>query len=285
MLHSAPAVLFVLIWSTGFVVARAVRGEVDPNLFLTARFALTALLFVGLALAAGVPWPRGRDLRRHLFAGTLISGVYLAATYWAVANGMPAAIMALLGSMQPLLVALLARAMLGERVSLRTWAGLLIGLAGVALVLAPRIAAGGEGVGSPVVVTVAVLGILSLTGGTLIQKTSLATADLRAASAVQNAGATAVAGLTALLLGEAHWTAGVLPWAALGWAVLVLSGGGTTLLIWMVRRGDATRASALLLLVPPLVAVQTFLLFGEALTSVQLAGFAVALCGVWLARR
>ena len=285
MLESLTAILFVLIWSTGFVVARAVRGLVDPNLFLTARFVVTAALFGALALATRAPWPRGGALARHILAGALISGLYLSATYWAVANGMPAAVMALLGALQPLLVALLASVTVGEHATRRTWLGLLIGLAGVALVLAPRLAASDGSVGSPLVVLVAAIGIVSLTGGTLIQKTSLAAADLRAASAVQHLGATAVAAVAALALDERHWAAGPVPWLALGWASLILSGAGTTLLIWMVRRGNATRATALLLLVPPLVAVQTFLLFGDALTKVQIAGFAVALAGVRLARR
>ncbi len=284
LLAAAAPALFVSIWSTGFVVARAVSGEVDPNLFLVVRFALTAVMFAAVARAGGAPWPRGANTLRHLLAGSLLQGVYLCTTYWAVANGLPASVMALLGALQPLFVALLARAVLGERVARLTWAGLLVGLAGVALVIAPRLVATGGG-WPPQVVAAGLAGILSLTVGTLVQKTSLAAADLRSASAIQNAGAGIVAVLAALALGERHWGGGMAPVLALLWASIVLSGAGTTLLVWMVRRGNATRASALLLLAPPLVAVQTFLLFGETLTPVQLAGFAVALGGVWLARR
>jgi len=280
----APAA-FVLLWSTGFVVARAIKGAVDPNLFLVVRFAVTALMFTAVAVAGGARWPRAAAVPRHLLAGCLLQGVYLSATYWAVANGLPASVMALIGTLQPLLVALLARAVLGEHVTARTWAGLLIGVAGVALVLAPRLAAGGGGMGSPLLVAAAALGILSLTVGTLVQKTSLAAADLRSASAVQNIGAGLVAAVATLALGETQWHPGPAPWLGLVWASVVLSGGATTLLVWMVRRGEATRASALLLLVPPLVAVQTFLLFGETLTLLQVAGFAVAMAGVRLARR
>lgn len=285
MLRAAAAPLFVLIWSTGFVVARAVKGEIDPELFLTARFGLTGLMFIPIALTARAPWPRGRAIWRHALAGVLISGLYLGPSYWAVANGLPAAVMALLGALQPLLVALAARAFLGERVVARTWLGLLIGVGGAALVIAPRLAAGDGSMGPPVAVIVALLGIFSMTAGTLIQKTSLATADLRSASAVQNLGGAAATAVLALLLGESHWATGVPQWASLVWAVLVLSGMGTTLLVWMVRGGNATRASALLLLVPPLVAAETFILFGETLTWLQIVGFAVALGGVQLARR
>ena len=285
MLNAVAAPAFVLIWSTGFVVARAVRGEIDPELFLTARFGLTALMFVPLAMAAGVRWPRGRTVWRHTLAGVLLNGLYLGPSYWAVAHGLPAAVMALLGSLQPLLVALAARAFLGETVLGRTWLGLLIGVGGAALVIGPRLAAGDGSIGPPLVVAVSLSGIFSMTAGTLLQKTSMAGVDLRASSAVQNFGGAAATAVLALLLGESHWATGLPQWASLGWAVLVLSGMGTTLLVWMVRNGNATRASALLLLVPPLVAVETFFLFGETLTFVQMLGFAVTLGGVWLARK
>jgi drug/metabolite transporter (DMT)-like permease len=288
-LDAAAAPAFVLIWSTGFLVARLLRGEVDPNLFLAARFGMTALLFVPVALAADVAWPRGTDALRHLAAGVLIQGIYLGAGYWAVAHGLPAAVMALLGSLQPLLVALLARAVLGERVVRRTWAGLLIGLAGVVLVIAPRLANGGllasgSGVGSALVLAVAVLGIFSLTAGAVVQKTSIAAADLRSASAIQNLGAAVTCALLAWALGEHRWGGGVQSLAVLVWSGVALSGVATTLLVWMLRRGEAARVSAVLLLVPPLVAVETFLLFGDGLTALQIAGFVVAIGGVWLAR-
>jgi drug/metabolite transporter (DMT)-like permease len=283
-LHAAAPPTFVLVWSTGFVVARMLRGEVDPNLFLVVRFALTALLFVPLVAVAGAAWPRRREVPGHLAAGVLIQGIYLGSGYWAVANGLPASVMALLGALQPLLVALLAHAVLGEHVGRRTWLGLLIGLAGVVLVIAPRLVSGDGTVGSPLVLAVAAVGIVSMTIGTLVQKTSLAGADLRAASAIQNAGAAGTCAVFAVLLGEDHWAGGLVSLAALGWAAVVLSGGGTTLLVWMVRRGEAARVSALLLLVPPLVAVETFFLFGDTLSASQIAGFAVAMGGVWLAR-
>ncbi len=280
----AAAPTFVVIWSTGFVVARLLRGEVDPTLFLAVRFGLTALLFVPLVMFAGVAWPRRRDIPRHLAAGGMIQGVYLGGGYWAVAHGLPASVMALIGALQPLMVALLARAVPGEAVARRTWAGLLIGLAGVCLVILPRLASGDGSVGSPLVLVVALVGIVSMTAGTLVQKTSLAGSDLRSASAVQNFGAAVTCGLFALLLGEEQWGGGARTLWVLAWSSIILSGGGTTLLVWMVRRGEAARVSALLLLVPPLVAVETFVLFGDALTATQIAGFCIAIGGVWLAR-
>lgn len=280
---TAP-ILFVLIWSTGFLVARAVAPYADPNLFLLVRFCLVTALFAGLAVAAGAAWPRGRALGWHLAAGGLLHGIYLGAGYWAVGRGLAAGVMALFGALQPLFSAVLAIALMGERLAWRIWAGLMVGLAGVGLVVAPKLLATGAGSVSPFVVAVALLGIVAATVGTSVQQTSLAAADIRSASAVQNAGAAVVAATLALLLGETRWLPDLALYASLAWSVLVLSGGGTTLLVWMVRGGEATRATALLFVVPPLAATEAYLVFGEALLPVQLLGFAVAMAGVLLVR-
>jgi drug/metabolite transporter (DMT)-like permease len=238
------------------------------------------------------PWPRGREIGKHLFAGALLQGVYLGAGYWAVAQGLSAGVMALLGALQPLLTAALAAPLFGERIAPRLWQGMALGLAGVVLVLTPKLHAsaggsfaGGANVSPLIVVIVSVLSIGAITAGTLYQKTSLAQADIRSASAVQNAGAAIVAALLALALGEHRWIASATLWISLGWGIAMLSGAGVTLLVWMVRHGDAARATALLFLAPPLAALESWLLFREALTPVQIAGFGVALAGVLLARR
>lgn len=291
MLAALAPTLFVVLWSTGFVVARAIAPYADPNLFLLARFAGTAALFACVALVARAQWPRGRELARHLLAGALLQGIYLGAGYWAVAQGLSAGVMALLGALQPLLTATFAARLFGEQLSLRRWAGMALGLAGVVLVLLPRLqmAAHGHPVSGHAhplfVVIVAVAAVGSITAGTLYQKTSLAAADIRSASAVQNAGAAIVAALLALALGETRWIASATLWFSLAWGIAMLSGAGVTLLVWMVRRGDAARATALLFLAPPLAALESWLLWRETLAPVQIAGFGVALAGVLIARR
>ena len=299
MLATLAPALFVALWSTGFVVARAIAPYADPNLFLLARFAGTAALFAIVALAMRAPWPRGRAIGKHLFAGALLQGVYLGAGYWAVAQGLSAGVMALLGALQPLLTAAIAARLFGERLPPRRWTGMSLGLAGVVLVLSPKLyaaahAAGGaiadtaarHGHANPLlVVIVAVAAVGSITAGTLYQKSSLAQADICSASAVQNAGAAIVAAALALGLGETRWIASPTLWFSLAWGIVMLSGAGVTLLVWMVRHGDAARATALLFLAPPLAALESWLLFGETLTPVQMAGFGVALAGVLIARR
>jgi drug/metabolite transporter (DMT)-like permease len=289
MLATLIAALFVVLWSTGFVVARAITPFADPTLFLLARFGGTALLFALAATFGRAAWPRGRELGKHLIAGALLQGVYLGAGYWAVAQSMSAGVMALLGALQPLLTAAVAALCFGERLSRRGWTGMALGLAGVVLVLQPKLAAGapaelhGHAPGW-LVVAVAVLAVGAITAGTLFQKTSLARADIRSASAVQNVGAAIVAAILALALGEHRWIPSPTLWASLAWGIVMLSGISVTLLVWMVRRGDAARATVLLFLAPPLAALEGYLGFGETLLPVQIAGFVVALLGVLLVR-
>ncbi|MDY0054937.1 MAG: DMT family transporter [Methyloversatilis sp.] len=280
----APA-LFVLVWSTGFVVARAIDGVADPNLFLFARFVSTTVLFALIARATGAAWPARAQWPLHLVAGGLLQGVYMGGGYWAVAHGLSPAAMALLATLQPVVTALIARRLFGESVSRRFWPGALAGAIGVALVLAPRLSAVGPDALSPWAVGVALLSVAAITAGTLVQKTSLAASDLFAASSIQNAGGALVCGCAALLLGESLWVPGSALWGALAWAVFGLSAVGSTLLVWMVRRGSAARVTVLVLLAPPLAAVQAALLFGERLDAVQMAGFALTLAGVLLCRR
>jgi drug/metabolite transporter (DMT)-like permease len=288
MLATFNAAVFVVLWSTGFVVARAITPFADPNLFLLARFSATALLFSIAALVARTAWPTGRDLGKHLFAGALLQGVYLGAGYWAVAQGQSAGVMALLGALQPLLTAAVAAPLFGERLSRRGWTGMALGLVGVTLVLEPKLTAATPkahgSVPSGLVAVISVLAVVAITAGTLFQKTSLAKADIRSASAVQNFGAAIVAAILALALGEHRWIPSPPLWASLAWGIVMLSGVSVTLLVWMVRRGDASRATALLFLAPPLAALEGYFGFGESLLPVQIAGFVAALAGVWLAR-
>jgi drug/metabolite transporter (DMT)-like permease len=282
-MKAIPA-LFILIWSTGFIVAKAIVPVADPHLFLAVRFMLAGLLFLVVAVAARVPWPRWAEIPKHILAGALLQGAYLGGTYWAVAEGLAPSMMALLGALQPLLTAMLAIVVLREIPTRRTWFGLVLGSGGVALVMVPRLWASGSGNGalSLGVVVIAMVAVLGITAGTVLQKTSIATADLRASSVMQNAGAAVTVGLLAWTRGETRWISSMALWASLAWASLILSGLGTFLLVWMVRRGRAANVASLVLLAPPLAAAEAYLLFDDRLTAVQLAGFAVALLGVFL---
>jgi drug/metabolite transporter (DMT)-like permease len=212
-----------------------------------------------------------------------MQGVYLCASYWAITDGMPAGVMALLGSLQPLFTALFTVSVMRRTLQARAWMGLIMGFAGVTLVLAPKLA--GHGVGSLTVATLvaALMSVLAVTAGTMVQK-RLAETDLWTAASIQSFGAALVAVAVMLGLGTSRWDGTPILWGALLWSILVPSMVGTTLLMWMMRHGDATRVTALLLLVPPLAAVQAWLFFRETLSPLQFIGFVLALAGVLLTR-
>ena len=284
MIALVASILFVLIWSTGFIVARATVPHGAPELILSVRLTLTALLLGLIALKAGQRLPPGKRLRLHLVAGAMLHGLYLTVSWWAVYHGMPAGIMSLLGALQPLMVAVASVALMGERLPGRAWAGLAIAILGVGCVLMPAIERSGMG-GIPVLPAVAgLLAVIAMTGGTLIQRGTISGDGIWISGAVQNAGGAMVAIMAAATIGEVRWDNAPLLWIGLGWSVLGLSAGGLSLLVWLVRTQGPTRMSMLLLLVPPLAAIEAWALFGERLGPVQLAGFALALAGVLLGR-
>jgi drug/metabolite transporter (DMT)-like permease len=280
MLMVALAILFVFIWSTGFIVGKAIVPYADPTLFLLVRTVLASLMFTGIALAVRVAWPPWREVPKHLLAGVLLQGLYLSGTYWAIAGGLPPAIMALIGALQPLMTAFFAIPILKEVPTRRIWVGLALGMFGVFLVILPGLNTEGEGAFSVGVLLIALLAILSITFGTILQKTSITRVDIRGSAALQNIGTVFLTGLFVWILGEDRWVWSVELWGSLLWAAFVLSGVGTLLLVWIVRRGQAATASSLMFLAPPLAAIEAWLLFGDKLGPMQLVGFVIAIAGV-----
>jgi drug/metabolite transporter (DMT)-like permease len=284
MIRSIAPALFVFFWSTGFIVARAAAPHADLQLFLLCRFASVALLLGVAAIAAEIRWPLPRQLAAHFAVGAVMMGLYLTLSFWAIAQGLPAGIMALLGALQPLFTAALMLSRSRGRPSTAMWLGLLVGFSGVVLVLWPRLANGGIALASSANVAAGLLSIAALTVGTLAQK-RLAADDLRAAGCLQNLGAAMVALPTTCFIGTVQWDGSFVLWGALLWSVLISSIVAQGLLMWMMRHGEATRVTALMLLVPPLAALLAYSLFHETLTPLQFAGFGLALAGVVLARR
>lgn len=273
---------FVLLWSTGFIGARFGLPHAEPLTFLFARYVLVIALLTLLALAARAPWPRDARLIVHLaIAGVLVHGIYLGGVFLAIAQGLPAGITALVVGMQPLLTAASAGWLLGERVTRRQWLGLAAGFAGVALVVSSKL--GGE-LPLGAALLPALVALLAITGGTLYQKRFCPQFDLRSGSVIQFAAAALLTGL-----GAAASETMVIDWApefvgALLWLVLALSVGAISLLNLLIRSGSAVNVSSLFYLTPPLTALIAWLLFDERLTPLALAGFALAVSGVYLAR-
>jgi drug/metabolite transporter (DMT)-like permease len=280
---AAMPLLFVGIWATGFLVARLVAPHADPLTFLSMRFVLSAAAFAGIAAAVGARWPRGvRAWRDALVSGVLMQGIYLGGVFWSVRHGLPAGISALVTGLQPLLTAVLAFPLLGERVGPRRWAGIALGFGGALLVLQP-------GLRADAVLVVPLLasgaGMVAMTLGTIWQKRTAGAADLRTNAAVQFIGAAVVTAPVALLTEAGRFDGAWQAWAGLGWAVCGLSLGAISLLLVLIKRGAVAGVASLFYLVPPVVAVLAFVLFREALTGVQVAGMAVAAVGVAVASR
>lgn len=283
MLRSLAPALFVLAWSTGFIVARAVTSHADVQFFLLWRFVAVALILGIAAIVGKARWPSRKRTLQHLGVGAIMMGIYLSLSFWAIAQGLPAGIMALLGALQPLLTAGLTLARGRGTSSAAMWCGLSIGFLGVVLVLLPRLENSHLAIANFANLT-GVLAIAALTLGTLGQK-HLANDDLRVAGCLQNLGAGLIALLAVAIFGAARWDGSPALWMLLAWSVLITSVLAQGLLMWMMRRGEATHVTALMLLVPPVAAFLAYVLFHETLSLLQLAGFALALTGVVLARR
>jgi len=282
LLRAMPWV-FVLIWSTGFVVARLGMPHAGPMAFLAWRFGLSILVFMLWTGWARAPWPQGRAQWVHLgVTGLLMHAGYLGGVWVAVKGGLGAGLAALIVGLQPVLTAVwLSASAQSHRVSTRQWLGLLMGLAGLALVVGQKLQLG---FATPATVGWAALALISITAGTLYQKRWLQPCDVRSASVVQLLAAFSVALPLALLEGEPMRLHPQLL-VAMAWSVLVLTLGGSSLLYLLIQRGAATSVTSLMYLVPPCAALMAWVLFDEPLTAVVLAGLAVTALGVAIVMR
>lgn len=279
--QSAFPLLFVLLWSTGFIAAKYGLPYAPPLTFLLYRFALVAALMTLVAVATRAPWPDTLTQVGHVaVAAWLVHGVYLGGVFVALAGDMPAGTAAMLVGLQPIVTVAIARGWLGERVVPRQWLGLLLGLAGVWLVVRHKLGLTGD------VTALAATGIAlaGISVGTLYQKRFCSHVDLRTGAVIQFA-ACAAAYLPLALAFErvpVRWTPEFA--FALGWSVVVLSVGAISLLYWLLRHGAAANVARLFFLVPAVTAVMAWLMFGETLDALAIAGMALISVGVALAR-
>lgn len=273
--------LFVLLWSSGFIGSKLGVPYAEPFTFLTLRYIIVLIVLVPIALITRAPWPKGRRQIAHVaFAGLLIHALYLSGCVYALRLGLPAGIVSLIVSMQPLFTAAFAGLMLGERVLPRQWAGLALGFIGTIMVVAHK-----TGSGLTLSATVpALLALIGITGGTLWQKRFCPAFDLRTSTVVQYSVSLALTALLAFTTEtmQVEWT-GEFVFAVL-WVALVLSIGAISLLNHLIRSGTAVNVASLFYTVPPVTALMAWGIFGEVLTGLSLLGMIVAVIGVWLAR-
>jgi drug/metabolite transporter (DMT)-like permease len=277
-----PAV-FVLIWSTGFIVARCGMPHAPPLGFLSVRYALSVLAFgVWIAFVRAV-WPQGRAQWMHLAAtGVLMHAGYLGGVWAAVKIGIGAGTVALIVGLQPVLTAVWLSLTQGvHSIARRQWLGLLLGLGGLMLVVGHKL---GVGEITGFNLALAVLALLSISVGTLYQKRFVAPCDVRTANAVQLAAAFVVTAPLAWFE-SGTWDLHAELVGAMAWSVFVLTLGGSSMLYLLIQRGAAAKVTSLLYLVPPCTAVMAWLLFNEPLSAQVLVGMALTAVGVALVVR
>lgn len=286
LLKAAPA-LFVAIWSTGWVSARYGADYADPLTFLTLRYALAFGALAILTLLARATWPKGQHAFHAMISGVLLHAIYLGGVWYAIAHGLPTGISGLIAAIQPILTACLAPILLRERIGAMQWLGIVLGFLGIALVLEPKLIAIDPSHMSQTLIPMAIniVSMMSVTAGTFYQKRFIPSGDLRSITALQYAGAFLVTLPVAFLLEPMHIVV-TLPFVlVMAWSVLALSLGAIGLLLLLIRRGAVSRAAALIYLVPPSVAIEAYIAFGETLAVTQIVGMIVTVIGVALATR
>jgi drug/metabolite transporter (DMT)-like permease len=278
----AYPLLFVFLWSTGFVGAKYGLPYAEPLSFLLTRYGLVIALMTAIALATGAPWPKRRRDWLHIgISGVLVHAVYLGGVFIAIKHGLSAGVTALVVGMQPLLTGLGSGWLLGEKVSPRQWGGLALGFIGVGLVVSGKL---GDGALGPMLIP-ALVALLGITAGTLYQKRFCPKFDLRSGSVIQFVPTALVTAVGVALFEDyrIEWTGQF--FFALGWLVLVLSLGAISLLNLLIRSGSAVNVASLFYLTPPTTALIAFFIFGEKLSLTAAAGMLVAVAGVYLVAR
>ena len=280
--EAVVATAIVFFWSSGFVVPRMFAPHADPITFVALRNAGAMLILALIALTLRSPWPQQWAERLGLmWAGALFQGFYLMALYWAIFCGLPVAIAALIAGLQPAFTAVFAAMLLGEKLSAGQTSGIALGLCGIGLVLSPKLMTTGAG-------TTLGLSLISLAGvaggayGSVYQKRFEHAGDDWTRAALFFVGAFLPPGALALVIDERpiEWTGGLI--AVYLWSVVSLAIGGTMGLLYLIRKEQATRAAALLYLVPPISTLMAYMGFGERIVLVQVAGFLVVAAGVYL---
>lgn len=272
---------FVLLWSSGFIVAKFGLPYAPPLTFLLMRFLGVLVFLVPAVLLLRAPWPRGKVWQVAL-AGVLVQAGYLIGVWCAIKLGMPAGLSALIVGMQPILTAF-AAPLIGEKVLPRQWLGLLFGIGGVALVVAAKIKLTGL---SAEAIALCVLALLSITAGTMYQKRHCPQFDLRTGTVIQFAASTVVVLPLAIIFegwtpdfAAVRWTPQFI--GALLWSVMGLSMGAIFVLFALIRRSDATQVTSLMYLTPPTTAIMAWLMFGEVFNLLGVAGMVLAVTGVF----
>ena len=278
--RAAPSI-FVVLWSTGFIATKYVLHGAAPLTYLSIRMAVVVGLMAIIVAVTRPKWPDSSGIGHSIVAGILVHGFYLGGTAVAIAHSIPAGLSALIPGLQPILTSTLANRWLGERVTPLQWTGLLLGLAGVVLILHGRQMTGDAGWGW----LASGVSLVSITLGTLYQRRYCNQIDWRAGNLVQYIAVTIFFGAGAWLFEDnaVQWSREFV--LAVAWLAVVLSIGSIGLLYWLIRRSAATSVASLFYLVPTVTAVMAYVLFGERLDTVAIIGMVACAAAVFLVNR
>lgn len=283
MTRFAPwiATIFVIIWSTGFIIARYGMPHAEPMTFLFLRFLGVLIFMAPIVLIWKSPWPNQSQVIHIAIAGALLQAGYLGGVWAAVREGMSAGLTALIVGLQPILTALFA-SWISERVRPIQWLGLLLGLMGVGLVVWAKLSMIGLSALSLIFITIA---LMSITAGTLYQKRYCSQFDLRTGSVIQFAASLLIC-LPLMLIFETReiqWVPELI--FSLIWAIFALSIGAISLLFVMIRKGEATRVTSLMYLTPPTTALMAWFLFDEPITWLIVFGILLTMTAVLMVNK
>ena len=288
-------ILFVILWSSAFVAGKAGVQHATPFAFLAVRFSIVALIFMAVAIGFWI-WRNKREgkaktdffqdhssdpILQTALVGVLIHGVYLGSTFFAMANGLGAALAALIVSTQPLLTTPLAIFLFGEKPRLIQWVGIFIGFAGVVVVISPSL-----GINAPAIAIMScTFGLLAITTGTLLQKRIGDSISLLKSNIIQASAASLffIILIATVETPRINWNEPF--FIALAWQVLAVSTGAYLILMILIKRDSVAATTSLLFLVPPVTALIAFFIFGEPLSPVTVSGFLMASAGVYLVTR
>ncbi|WP_018689117.1 EamA family transporter [Ahrensia kielensis] len=281
----APA-LFVLLWSTGWIVAKYANDYAGPLTFLTWRFAIAALAFAVIAVIMSAKWPTTRAGWLHaIISGLFLHAIYLGGVWWAIKQGVPASISGLLAALQPLMTAMIAFWIIKERLTMRQRMGIAVGLFGLLIAIGPRLLSLDTDAlltaSLPLIINV--IAMASVTFGTIYQKRFLQEGDLIPVATLQYVGAFIFIAPAAMILEPSLvFDLNIHSILAMIWSVFGLSLGAILLLLYLIRRGQVSRAASLIYLVPPAVGIEAWILFGETPTIPFIIGTLIVVAGVWL---
>lgn len=279
---AAAPVLFVLLWSTGFIGARFGLPYIEPMTFLGVRMVFVVIIMAIIAILGGAKLPSRPEIMHSVVTGLLMHGLYLGGVFVAISQGVPAGVSALIPGLQPILTSVIANRFMGEAVSRLQWFGLVLGLVGVALVLHDRqMVAEGSVLGW----VASIVSLIGVTLGALYQKRFSGNVDWRSGNVFQYAGVTVMYWVASFAFETRviHWNGELI--FAIAWLVLVLSIAGVGLMYWLIRRSAATGFASLFYLVPAVTELMAYILFGEKLDALSIAGMVVCAAGVLLVNR